>query len=185
VRDDPSPERGTCAHPPAAPADVVIDTGDGSLPLAPGESRRVTDEKLFRYLLDLEVVKAQRLQYCVSVICLGPDLSATEASRLSMPHVLSAILRRTRATDVVTQLADGPLAALLVDAETAALPAIIGRLRDELTAVTGVVPPSTTWSAGAACYPKTAPSPAEVLRLAVDLATRARRDGGDRYYIAS
>lgn len=162
----------------------MLDPGTGGLTLSPSESRRVTDEKVFRYLVDLEVVKAPRLQYCVSVVCVAPDAAATEASRFSKPHVLAAILRCTRATDVVTELADGSLAVLLIDAETTALPAIIGRLREELLAVTSVAVPPVTWSAGAACYPTTATSPAEVVRLAVDLLARARGAGGDRSYVA-
>ena len=163
----------------------MIDSGTGGLPLAPGESRRVVDERLFRFLVDLEVVKAQRLQYCISVVCLAADLAAAEADRLSMPHILAGVLRRTRATDVVTQMPDRSLAVLLVDAETTALAGVVGRLRDELTAVTGANAPVTTWSVGGACYPKTATGPAELIRLATDLLARASLDGGNRVYIAT
>ena len=40
----------------------------------PGGASNVVPEELFRYLLDLEVEKAARLRYCVSVLCLSPDL---------------------------------------------------------------------------------------------------------------
>lgn len=163
----------------------MIDPGLGGRSLAPGDPHRVIEEQLFRFLVDLEVVKAQRLQYCVAVIAVAPDLPPAEAAALSLPRVLAALVRRTRATDVITRLASGSFALLLVDAEPAALGPILGRLRDELgtAAAAGAVAP--TWSAGAACYPKSAGSPAELLRLSADLLARARDDGGDRMYIAS
>ena len=161
------------------PREVVIDSGSG-LPLAPGESRRVIDEPLFRFLIDLEVSKAQRLQYCISVARLAPDLSPAGTAAMSVPHALAAMLRRIRATDTITRLTDGSFAVLLIDAETSALAVILGRLREELASAV-----QATWSAGAACYPKTAGSPAELLRLSGDLFARARHDGGDRIYIAT
>jgi hypothetical protein len=164
---------------------LVMDSETSGLPLAPGESRRIVDEPLFRYLVDLEVVKAQRLSYCFSVICVAPDLPLPHAGAMSEPHVFAAVLRCTRATDNVTRLADGAFAILAIDADTPALAPIVARVLDEVRAAAGPVATTTTWSAGAACYPKTAVSPAEVLRIAADLLNRARHDGGARVYITS
>jgi hypothetical protein len=160
----------------------ITPRGDG------GRSRRITDENLFRYLIDFEVQKALRLQYCVSVVQLGADVATGDANRLSQPHVFDALLRTTRATDVVTALPESSFGVLFIDADTTALNAIVRRLRSELGAVTGAPAPGQrglTWSAGAACYPKTAISPADLIRQARDLMTRARDEGGDRFYIAS
>ena len=102
-----------------------------------------------------------------------------------MPHLIAGILRRIRATDVATQMADGTLAVLLIDAETMALNLVVGRMRAELMAVGGSAGSAAKWSAGGACYPKTASSPADLLRIARDLLGRALADGGDRVYIAT
>ncbi|HEV8586835.1 MAG TPA: hypothetical protein VGT02_17880 [Methylomirabilota bacterium] len=150
----------------------------------PGESRRITDEKLFRYLLDFEVPKAQRLQYCVSVVCLGSDLPTPEAADLSQTHVLDTILLHTRMTDAITALPGAAFAVLLIDAETETLAAICQRLKGELSLLTSVRS-GGTWSAGAGCYPKTAARGTDLMRQAHELMTLARGQGGDRFYIAS
>jgi hypothetical protein len=110
---------------------------------------------------------------------------ADPATPLPMPHLIAALLRRIRATDVATQLADGTLGVLLVDAETLALKLIVARMRAELVAVGSTAGFSGRWSAGGACYPKTAGSPADLFRLTGDLLRQALADGGDRVYIAS
>ena len=172
------------ANLPPAVRDFVSDPGSGGLPLSPAESRRFVDERQFRFLVDLEVVKAQRLQYCVSVVSLAPNPADT-AVEVPMPHLVAGILRRIRATDVATQLSDGTLAVLLIDAETMALNLVVGRMRAELMAVGGSAGSTAKWSAGGACYPKTAQSPTDLLRLARELLGRALADGGDRVYIAT
>ena len=164
------------------------DPANHGTPQSTGESRRITDEKLFRYLIDFEIQKAQRLQYCISVVCIGPDLPAPDASRLSTQHIFQAMLRRTRATDVVAALPDAAFSVLLIDAEIEYLLGIIGRLCDELCALTGLPTartPAATWSAGGACYPKTATAGRQLLQQASDLLALARREGGNRCYVAS
>jgi hypothetical protein len=167
----------------------MIDSSEPELRRLLGASRRETAASLFRYLLEFEVVKAQRLQYCVSIVALGADLPPDDRNRLSAPHVVDAILRCLRTTDVVTRLPDAVFAAMLIDADTIALPTIIGRLRDEVGALTaealGRGRLGTTWSAGAACYPKTAMTGPELLERALSLVALARREGGDRFYVAS
>jgi hypothetical protein len=168
---------------------LVIESSERELRRLLGASRRETAESLFRYLLEFEVVKAQRLQYCVSIVALGADLPPSDRSRLTGPPIVDAILRCLRTTDVVTPLPNAVFAAMLIDADTVALPAIIGRLREEVGALTaetlGQGLPRTTWSAGAACYPKTAMTGPELLERAVSLVALARGEGGDRFYVAS
>jgi hypothetical protein len=164
----------------------MIRPGDRELAELLGESsHRVVAPSLFRYLIALEVEKAQRLSYCISVICLGADIVQADRHRLSESHIFEAILRIVRATDVVTPLPDACFAVLLIDAESTALPEIIDRLREEVAAVALSGGQMTTWSAGGACYPKTTTAGPELLRDALRLMTLARGEGGDRFYVAS
>ena len=138
---------------------------------------RVVDDLLFRFLVDLEVQKAQRLRYCFSIVCLAFDGVSPETREPSRPSFAEIATRYIRTTDVVTPWAPASLAMLLVDAETTHLPPILSRL----TALLGPIP----WSAGGSCYPKTATRADDMLRQAVDTMIRAREDGGHRLYVGS
>jgi hypothetical protein len=137
-------------------------------------------EDLFRYLLDLEVEKAARLRYRVSVISVVPDVPVL-SPELAW-HVARVTLRHLRRTDQATTFPDGTVAFMLIDAELAAAPRILGRAaggtargsprfayRGETLSVSG----------GAACYPLTGSSAADVLRQAIGLMWLARERGGD------
>jgi len=50
-------------------------------------------ERLFRYLLDLEIEKANRLRYCVSLVCLTPDVDAVVPCPASGPIPVCAVYR--------------------------------------------------------------------------------------------
>ena len=139
----------------------------------PSESgARVVDDRLFRFLVDLEVQKAQRLRYCFSIICLAFDVAPLETRELAFADIAT---RYIRATDLVAPLAPASLALLLVDAETAHLPPILRRLTTLLEPI--------AWSAGASCYPKTATHTDDMLRQAIDSMIRAREHGGHRLYV--
>jgi hypothetical protein len=157
--------------------------------LPPGSSasvrrfERVVDENLFRFLIDLEIDKAGRLHYCVSVVCLGPDFSPAETTRFSPKRLADVVVSRIRATDVVTVLDKTSLGLLLVDADPGSLPSIVARVKDELNAVAGVAGeegPRRTWSGGGASYPQSAASGTHLVRQALDLSVRAKAEGGDR-----
>jgi hypothetical protein len=150
----------------------------------PGEPRRIVDEPLFRFLIDFEVQKAQRLRYCISVICVSPDAAG---DLLPRPPILEATVRLTRTTDAVASLSDSSLAMLLINADTTSLPAILARLNAEFEALTRVAltgRSATTWSAGGACYPTTAAGGNELLHQALALMMQARRNGGDTLLVA-
>jgi hypothetical protein len=138
---------------------------------------RVVDELLFRFLVDLEVQKAQRLRYCVSLVCLAAEIAPAETRERSLPSFSEILIRYIRTTDVVAASAPASLTLLLVDAETAHLPSILRRL----TALLG----STVWSAGGSCYPKTATRADDMLRQAVESMIRAKQSGGNRFYVGS
>jgi hypothetical protein len=138
----------------------------------------MVDEALFRLLLDLEVQKAQRLRYSVSIVCFTmarSDAGDGEASVAS--SIAEGIARRLRGTDAVATWTQGLLFFLLVDAETTHLPSILRRLTTPLQ--------TAFWSAGGSSYPGTAVRADEMLQQAFDLLTLARNEGGNRLYVAS
>jgi hypothetical protein len=141
------------------------------------QGARVVDDPLFRFLVDLEVQKAQRLRYCVSLVYLDAEIAAAQTQARSVPSFPEILTRYLRTTDVVAPSAPASLALLLVDAETNHLPSILRRL-------TPLLGP-TVWSAGGSCYPKTATRADDMLRQAVESMVRAKQSGGNRFYVGS
>lgn len=143
---------------------------------------------MFRLLVELEVEKATRLQYCVGVVCLAPDLPAGQGPGVAR-QVAEIAARQLRATDVVATLGEtATIGLLLVDAETQALSRIVKRTTDVLEARPVTIHGNegrVTWSAGAGCYPQTARSGQDLLTQATDLMTRAREQGGRQVCVAS
>jgi hypothetical protein len=156
--------------------DLMVSEWRGFRPLSVGGGWAV-DDLLFRFLVDLEVQKAQRLRYCVSLICLAAEVAPRETTESSLPSLAEMVTNSIRATDVVAPWDPASLALLLVDAETTHLSSILRRL----TALLGPM----AWSAGASCYPITATRADDMLRQAVDSMVRAREGGGNRLYVAS
>ncbi len=136
----------------------------------------LVDEPLFRFLVDFEIRKAQRLRYSVSLVCFAIQPSPPGNGEAFGASVAERVVRHLRATDAVAVWAEGWLVLLLVDAETTHLPAILNRLTTRLE--------TARWSAGGSCYPRTAARADDMLRQAVDLLIRAREEGGNRLYVA-
>jgi hypothetical protein len=155
--------------------DLMMTASLGSAPLAGGGW--LVDETLFRFLIDLEIQKAQRLRYSISLVCFAVERAATGNGEVSPESVAESIARYLRSTDAVALWTQGWLAMLLIDAEPNHLPSIVERLTTRFEAV--------FWSAGGSCYPRTAARADDMLRQAVDLLTLARNEGGNRLYVAS
>ena len=140
-----------------------------AMPPPKGVHAHIVDLDLFRLLVQMETRKAQRLRYVVSVMCVDIE------SESLAPALVSVFARTLRATDAVTARDGSSVALLLVDADASDLPMIVRRLQaaglDDLA-----------WSAGGACYPETAGSDEELLAQALAMMTRAKRDGGRRFY---
>src|SRR5262247_3472490 len=119
----------------------------------------LVNESLFRFLVDFEIQKAQRLRYSVSLVCFAVEPSASGNGEASASSIAESVVRYLRGTDAVATWAQGWLAMLLVDAETNHLPAILTRLTTRLETV--------GWSAGGSCYPRTAARAEDMLRQAV------------------
>lgn len=71
----------------------------------PNAGARIVDDQLFRFLVDLEVQKAQRLRYCLSVVCLAVDAAPAETRESALAEIVT---RHIRGTDVVTPWAPAP-----------------------------------------------------------------------------
>jgi len=135
----------------------------------------IVDEAMFRLLLDLEVHKARRLRYSVSIVSFMLERSDAVSDEGS--SVAESVARYLRGTDAVASWAQGVLFFLLIDAEASHLPAILERITGRLQTV--------FWSAGGSSYPRTAVRAEDLLRQALDLLTLARNEGGNRLYVAS
>jgi len=150
--------------------------------------QNLVEETLFRFLLDLEVQKAMRLQYCLSVVCMMPDVPPGEVDPAFTQQSAQMAIRKLRVTDTATTLSPPSIGLLLIDAETRTLPRIHERLKEELKVhplAVGGREWHLTWSAGGGCYPQTATSGRDLLRQAIDLMHRAKGEGGNRLYLPS
>jgi hypothetical protein len=131
---------------------------------------RVVDSGLFRTLLEMEIAKAQRLRYSLSVICLGGGLPSEGSSVAD--STATFVARCLRSTDVVTERGRDAIALLLIDADGGTLPAILRRIVEDLQAA--------PWSAGGSSYPKNAINADELLAQAARMLGEAERTGGGR-----
>jgi hypothetical protein len=147
-----------------------------------------TPDWLFRYLLDLEIEKANRLRYCVSLVCLTPDLLDPQPEPELMHGIARTVLRQLRRTDLASILSPDVVGLFLVDTE----PGVLGRILDRVA--NARLPEGRRFvrgrqvvsvSGGASCYPITAPDRTALFREASHLMHRARREGGDRLILPS
>src|SRR5438094_1611565 len=83
---------------------------------------RTVDPALFRILVDSGMLKAQRLRYSISVICVSAKAVATELS------FIDQFRGQLRATDVVAPWPPASLVVLLIDAESGDIPAVMRRI---------------------------------------------------------
>ncbi len=148
----------------------------GFEPLSTGGGWLV-DELLFRFLVDFEIQKAQRLRYSVSLVCFAFEPASRGNGESPAASVAENVTRYLRGTDAVASWSQGWLSLLLIDAEAAHLPSILQRLTTRLEA--------PGWSAGGSSYPRTAARAEDMLRQAVDLMGKAKAEGGNRLYVAS
>jgi PleD family two-component response regulator len=151
----------------------------------PGEVHsRIVSRRVLAFLLDLEIAKAQRLQYHVSVLCLRPDEGKADDGVLN--RIAHGVLEAVRVTDLVALLPPEAVALMAIDADVAAIPSMVDRITERLQGVCQIGGEliATTWSVGCASYPKNAPTGTALLDEALHLMASAYRQGGDRIYIA-
>jgi hypothetical protein len=137
----------------------------------------LVDEALFRFLLDFELQKAQRLRYSIALVCVAATGGLPGNGEASMAPLAEALTPYVRGTDAIAVWTRGFLTILLVDAEAAHLPSIVERFRAPLERM--------VWSAGGSCFPRDAARAEDMLRQAAALLARAQEEGGNRLYVAS
>src|SRR5207245_3148329 len=95
----------------------------------------VVDSGGFRRLVDMEIQKAQRLRYCVSIACIAADRRSPEEEEPAVAILAERVTPLIRSTDVVTCWDPPCLALMLIDADVASLPSIVDRLTTRLEIV--------------------------------------------------
>ena len=149
-------------------------------------AQNLVDQRSFTFVLNHEVQKAIRLQYCFSILCLTPDFPPRYADLTFANQMAKVAISHLRTTDVASILPPSSVALLLVDAEARNLPAILQRLKEALEPLSLSVKGGeggVTLSAGGGSYPQTATSGSELLRQAIDLMTQAKAEGGNRLHL--
>ena len=143
---------------------------------------RLVPERVFRYLLALEAQKALRFRYCVSLLCLEPDVQGAPARGVAR-QITRIVARLVRETDVAATLSASTVGILLVGAEPSTLAGILdraGSAGEPSIPRFACGPRVVSVSGGGGCYPFTASSATELLRQAIEFMGRARREGGAR-----
>ena len=137
----------------------------------------IVDGEGFRRLVDMEIQKAQRLRYCVSLLCIAADRRSPDGEQPAAASLAERVIPLIRSTDVVNCWTTPCLGLMLVDADIASLPSIVDRLTTRLE--------TFLWSAGGACYPQTATHADHLFHQAHHMMTKAQGDGGGRLYLPS
>jgi hypothetical protein len=129
------------------------------------EGAQVVDEHLFRLVASLEVKKAPRLQYPLTIMTI---LSTSVESAEPMARLTSSAVRRS---DLVGLNPSGPgMRLLLIDMGIEELESVIRRVNEKLADFSPV-------GFGTACFPTTGSNLEELLTQA-DTQARAQRSSG-------
>lgn len=153
----------------------------------------IVDAETFMLVLELELRRAIRLQYYVSLLVLQADFEPTAdlPDRAVFYREVAEVVRdQIRSTDVVSLMPSSPrLEVLLVSTYLDNLPAIIERIATAATARAAEVEGTArmTLSIGGACFPTTARERTELFHQAESLSREARAEpimAGYRYRLA-
>lgn len=135
-------------------------------------SNTIVDEWTFKVVTELEIRKASRLQYPVSLLALRPEPDSKTPAAPLMEQLAQVISQVIRSTDLVRlPAASSTLHVLLVGACSEHLPSVIRRIVEEVgrhrLRIDGGRRP-VALSVGASCFPTTAAT-------VQDLSTQAER----------
>jgi hypothetical protein len=170
---------------------MPLDRQAGGLRMVPQDAHRrapVVDDDTFALITELEIRKAVRLQYYVSLLGVKADLEDNDgvpAPRSVNQQLAEMISLEVRSTDVICVTAAAPyLRILLVNAHLYNLPVVIQRIirtvsrhvfevNDRLREV--------ALSMGGACFPSTARGRNDLFTQVSALVTEAQQDRAERY----
>src|ERR1041384_5980306 len=144
--------------------DRSLTVQNDQLPL-PSVGASLVDAATFRLLLELEIRKAQRLRYCLSLVRPRGRILGGDGAAASLAHILAS---RVRATDVALASGTDEVALLLIDADISSLPTILRRVIADFE--------GTPWYAGVASFPKSGSSPDHLLDHAERMLMEAERN---------
>jgi hypothetical protein len=144
--------------------DRSLTVQNDQLPL-PTVGASLVDAATFRLLLELEIRKAQRLRYCLSLVRLRGRIPGGDGAAASLAHILAP---RIRATDVALACGPDEVALLLVDADISSLPTILRRVIADFEGM--------AWHAGVASFPKNGSGPDHLLDQAERMLMEAERN---------
>jgi GGDEF domain-containing protein len=147
------------------------------------------DPDTFTLVVELELRRAIRLQYYVSLLALQADVeqSAELADRAALHREVAEVVRdQIRSTDVVSVMPSSHLLeVVLVSTYLDNLPAIIDRIATATSTQAGDAEGSMsrmTLSIGGACFPTTARERTELVHQAESLSMAARAEPGTSGY---
>jgi hypothetical protein len=157
----------------------------------------IVDADTFALVVELELRRAIRLQYYVSLLVLQADLEPPGGypDSLTLYRQIAEVIRdQIRSTDVLSVMPDSPsspyLEVLLVSTYLDNLPAIIERISTAVNARAIEIEGSLarlSLSMGGACFPTTARARPELFHQAEALSREARTEpglSGYRYRLA-
>jgi hypothetical protein len=148
-----------------------------------GSHGTVVDEDTFGLVTELEIRKAERLQYYVSLLAIKPDADADE---IPDPEALAQqlapiISHQLRGTDLIAISAVSPqLHVLLINAHLDSLSVVIQRLSEEVSRHVFQINGkrrALNLAMGGACYPTTAGTRRDLFDQAIALVSPIRHNG--------
>lgn len=162
---------------------------DGGLDAMFDESTQTLAEEAFDYLLQLEVKRAVRYAFFLSVLVIQVDQTDDE----EILRVISTLIREhMRQTDLVgISRGNGHgnrFRLLLSHAEPAHVKLVAERIRSRIERQSfrfNDREEQRTVSQGAACFPQDVTDPHGLLLMAETMLQRARSEGGNRLYLPS
>ena len=150
---------------PKSPAADILPPMSKNHPIA-----YVVEDEMFRFVLEMEVRKALRIQHPVSVLTIMALPTSKESGRLAdADPIVASVSRVIRGADLIGLVPTGPaLRVLLVGAHLSDTDGVMERIREEVSR-------ESTMRFGVACFPATDRTAEELLGRAdaeVGLATR-------------
>ncbi len=151
-----------------------------------GSHGTVVDEDTFELVTELEIRKAVRLQYYVSLLTITPDADTGEIPDAeALARQLAPIIsQQLRGTDLIGVSADSPqLHVLLINAHLDSLSVVIQRLSEEVSRHVFQINgkrQALNLAMGGACFPTTAGTRQDLFNQATAHVSPTRQNGSSQ-----